>query len=47
MGTLFYAVLDAKRRGFRHFFALMGRRASHFDDAVPLGTVDISYLLYP
>ncbi len=28
-----------KDRGFRHSFALMGGGASHFDDAVPLGTV--------
>ncbi len=29
-----------KDRGFRHSFALMGEY-SHFDDAVPLGTVEI------
>lgn len=35
-----------KDRGFRHSFALMGGGASHFDDAVPLGTVEIFHTYY-
>lgn len=33
-------------RGFRHSFAFMGGGTSHFDDAIPLGTVEAFHTYY-
>lgn len=35
-----------KDRGFRHSFAFMGGGTSHFDDAIPLGTVEAFHTYY-
>nr|VXZ87606.1 Arylsulfatase precursor [Klebsiella pneumoniae] len=35
-----------KDRGFNHAFAFMGGGTSHFNDAIPLGTVEAFHTYY-